>query len=95
MQWNPGLICNEDVGGGQFNWKHHINIKAHPKKLEKDNLPPLNCKQQITSFFAFKFTQQSATLNAPPPAHATSSSQKSSDTIIIDDDIDLKDTPSV
>ena len=64
--------------------------KAWKRKLTSSKVQATNHQ-----FFASKFTQQSATLNTPPPAHATSLSQKSSDTIIINDDVDLKDTPSV
>ena len=87
-------IHNEDVGGGQFNWEQHINGKEHLKKLEKANLPPINHKQQIVSFFTPKSTQQSVVLNMPPPINATSSSQKLLDAIIIDDVIeDIEGTP--
>ena len=81
-------ICNEDVGGGQPNWEQHINGKVHLKKLEKVNLPPPNCKQQITSFFTPKLTQQSVVLNMQPPINATSLSRKLLDTIIIDNVIE-------
>ena len=91
---NSCNIHNEDVGGGQFNWEQHINGKEHLKKLEKANLPPINHKQQIVSFFTPKSTQQSVVLNMPPPINATSSSQKLLDAIIIDDVIeDIEGTP--
>lgn len=89
------------MGGGQFNWERHVNGKAHLKRLEKANLPPPNPKQQITSFFAPKFTQQSAVLETPPPPlphnsppiHATASSQRLPEIIAIDDNTPINTPP--